>query len=114
MRKIVSLAASAILSISILVGCGSSAGLKDGKYTGEGTGNNGPIVLSVTIKDGKISEVVVDKEEETDGIWEGAIDSISKAAVGKTSTDGIDTVSEATNSSKGILEAIDAALAKAK
>lgn len=114
MKKILSLAASAVLSVSILVGCGSSAGLKDGKYTGEGTGNNGPIVLSVTVKDGKISEVVVDSEEETDGIWEGAIESISKAAVGKTSTDGIDTVSEATNSSKGILEAIDAALAKAK
>lgn len=114
MKKIVSLAASAVLSISILVGCGSSAGLKDGKYTGEGTGNNGPIVLSVTVKDGKISEVVVDSEKETDGIWEGAIESISKAAVGKTSTEGIDTVSGATNSSKGILEAIDAALAKAK
>jgi len=97
-----------------LVGCGSSAGLKDGKYTGEGKGNNGPIVLSVTVKDGKISEVVADSEKETDGIWEGAIQSISKAAVGKKSTEGIDTVSGATNSSKGIIEAINAALAKAK
>lgn len=114
MKKIAKLAASALMSAAILVGCASGAALKDGTYTGEGQGNNGPIKVSVTVASGKISEVKIDEEKETEGIWEKAEEGVTKALVGKTSTEGVDTISGATNSSKGILEAVDNALKNAK
>lgn len=115
MKKIAMMAASALLSVGVLVGCGSTAaGLKDGTYTGEGQGNNGPMTVSVTIADGKISKATVDEHTETEGIWEKAEEAILPAVVGKTSTEGIDVVSGATNSSNGIIEAIDKALEQAK
>lgn len=49
--------------------------LKDGKYHGEGMGNNGTVEVEVTIKEGKITDIefikfIDDKElfdVETDG-----------------------------------------------
>ncbi len=113
MKKISMITASALMSVAILVGCGST-GLKNGSYTGEGTGNNGPIKVTVTVAGEKISAVTVDEQSETPEYWSLAEGPVTKAAIGKTSIDGIDTVSGATNSSNGIKDAIKAALDQAK
>jgi fumarate reductase flavoprotein subunit len=116
MKKISMITASALMSVAMLVGCGST-GLKDGSYTGEGTGNNGPIKVTVTVAEEKISAVTVDAKEETPDYWSMVEGPITEAAVGKTSADdidAIDAVSGATNSSNGVKEAIKAALDQAK
>ncbi len=113
MKKIVKIAASALLSVGVLVGCGSSA-LTDGTYNGEAQGHNGPIKLTVTVADGKVSDITVDEHAETDGIWEKAEESVIPAIVGKTSADDAETVSGATVSSNGIKDAVNNALEGAK
>ena len=113
MKKISMMTASALMSVALLVGCGST-GLKAGSYTGEGQGNNGPIKVTVTVAEEKISAVTVDENSETPDYWDKAEGPILEAAVGKTSADDIDVVAGATNSSNGIKEAIKAALDQAK
>ncbi|HSL86489.1 MAG TPA: FMN-binding protein [Bacteroidales bacterium] len=109
MKKIVKIAASAMLSIGVLVGCGSSA-LTDGTYNGEAEGHNGPIRVTVTVADGVVSDVTVDEHAETDGIWEEAENTVIPGIIGETSADDADVASGATVSSDAIKEAVNNAL----
>lgn len=113
MKKIVKIAASALLSVGVLVGCGSSA-LTDGTYNGEAQGHNGPIKVTVTVAEGKVSNVTVDEHAETPDIWEKAESAVIPEIVGKTSADDAQVVSSATVSSNGIKDAVNNALEGAK
>lgn len=114
MKKIAMLAASVLLSVGVLVGCGSSAALKDGSYQGEAQGHNGVIKLTVTVKDGVISEVKVDEHAETAEIYPNAEEKVLPAVIGKKNADDAELASGATVSSKGLKEAINKALEQAK
>lgn len=97
-----------------LVGCGEKApAYNDGTYEGTGKGMNGDVTVSVEVKDGKISAVNVLSHEESEGISDPAIEQVPASIVEKNSTE-VDTVSGATNTSKGIIEAVNKALEGAK
>ena len=81
----------------------------DGVYTGKGTGNGGEIEVSVTVEGGNVVSVELVSHNETPGIYESAEKNIVANVIRTQSTD-VDTVSGATNSSKGIIEAIENAL----
>ena len=78
--------------------------LKDGTYEGKANGNNGPLTLTITVKDGKFTKAEVTNHSESLGISDEAIKSIPNAIV-EGQTLAVDTISGATNSSEGILEA---------
>ena len=84
----------------------------DGTYIGTGTGRNGDITLSVTIADGKITQIENVSNKETPKYWAEAV-KLFDSILAANGTDGVDAVSGATLSSDGILEAVDDALAKA-
>lgn len=114
MKKILSVLVAAMLMMS-LASCGSKASAyKDGNYEGVGKGNGGDIKVSVEVKDGKIKDVKIVDQKETAALFESARDSIIPEVVKKQGTDGVNTVSGATNSSKGIIEAVNNALSQAK
>ena len=108
MKKLIVLAAAALLA------AGANAAYKDGSYTGEGQGKSGPVKVQVTVKAGKIASVKVLEPKETPMIWKGAEAGVIPAIVKANGTKGVATVSGATLSSKGIIAATNAALAKAK
>lgn len=81
-------------------------------YTGVGAGNNGDITVNVSVGDGVITDVAVVSHSETAGICDGAIETIPAAIVAANSTE-VETVSGATNTSKGIIAAAKDALAQA-
>ena len=85
----------------------------DGTYTGTGIGYGGKINISITIKDGVITEVSQTNEGETPRYFRNAWNVIQPAIIAKQSTDGIDTVSGATYSSEGILYGAKSALEQA-
>ncbi len=87
--------------------------LADGTYEGTGEGLMGSIKVSVTMQNGKIAEVKVLEHSESDGISDPAISGIPKAIVEKQELD-VDTVSGATFTSNGIIEAVKNALQGAK
>lgn len=86
---------------------------KDGKYEGVGTGRNGDISVTVTITDGKISNVVVNSHAESEDIGGAAMDKLISQAIATNSAQ-IDGASGATMTSDGFREAVAAALAQAK
>ena len=87
--------------------------LKDGTYTGYAMGYSGQVNITLTIKDGKITEVT-NTNSDTRSFFNKAWRSIQPKILEKQSTEGIDTVSGATFSSMGILDASKIALEQAK
>ena len=86
---------------------------KNGTYTGEGQGFGGTITVEVTLQDDEITDIQVASAPGEDSAYlsqgKGVISSILSAQ----STD-VDTVSGATFSSTGIINAVNDALGKAE
>lgn len=88
-----------------------AAAYKDGTYYGTGTGFAGPLTVKVVINDGKIASIEITKTDDGDSFIQKASGLISNI-VSSQSTN-VDTVSGATYSSVGIIEAVRDALSQA-
>ena len=86
--------------------------LKDGEYTAEVEGKEGPMTVKTTVKDGKIAAVEVVSENETPSIAAAALDSIPGAIVSGNTCD-VDVVSGATLTSNRIMDAVALCLTEA-
>lgn len=86
---------------------------KDGTYTGTAAGFRGNITVSVTIAGGKISTISVVSAPGNDEPYLSKAKTLIAKVIAKQSPNGVDTVSGATYSSNGILNAIKNALTKA-
>lgn len=84
-----------------------------GSYTGSARGNNGDVVVEVTVTEHEISNVIVKEHEETTGISDPALDQIPKMIVEQQS-EKVDAVSGATVTSNAIMEAVSEALRQAR
>ena len=82
---------------------------KDGTYTGTGSGFRGNISVSVTVSGGNITAITVDSSKDDSEFFSKAQSKIIPEIISSQSTD-VDTVSGATFSSRGIIEAIKDAL----
>ena len=88
-----------------------SANLNDGVYTGSGQGYNGPIRVRVTVSGGNITNVEILSNSDDAPFFNRA-----KAVIGRllgSPGKSVDTVSGATYSSRGIIDAVRNALAGA-
>lgn len=85
----------------------------DGVYTGVADAHNGDITAEVTIYDGRILYVEVVVQKETAPYLEEVFKSIPFNILKNQTTADIDTVSGATQSSEGLLAAVDNALSQA-
>jgi polyferredoxin/uncharacterized protein with FMN-binding domain len=85
---------------------------KDGIYTAEGVGYAPSLKVKVTIKDNKIIDVQIVSHNETPGFYERAFEVVPNEIIESQSTN-VDTVSGATMSSYGIIEAVNKALTEA-
>ena len=101
-------------SAALLCAGAQAASYKDGTYTGEGTGNASKIQVEVVVAGGKITSVKVVKHGETEMLLNAAQRKLSKAIIKKNGTEGVAAVTGASNSSKGIIEAVNKALESAK
>lgn len=90
-------------------GEGTAAGFSDGTYEGEGKGYSGKLKVRVTVSGGKITEIEI-TDTSDDQAYLGLASQLIDEIIEKQSTDDIDTVSGATFSSRGILEAVSDAL----
>ena len=89
-----------------------SAAWKDGVYTGTARGYGGNITVEVTIRDGKIADIrVLDHSGESDSYFDRASAVIERIL--SAGSPNVDTVSGATYSSTGIINAVKRALQKA-
>ncbi len=89
----------------------NDATFKDGKYIGVGEGYKGDIKVSVVIKNGKIYKINILSTEDDEQFFSKAR-KLTSSIITKQTAD-VDTVSGATFSSNGIIEAVSNALQKA-
>lgn len=82
---------------------------KEGTYTGIGKGNNGEIKVEVEVDSKTIKAINVLEHKETEGLSDAVFEKIPNAVIDGQSL-AVDTVSGATNSSKGLIAAITEAL----
>lgn len=85
---------------------------KDGTYTGTADGFRPGLEVSVTVKGGKITNIQVVKTNDTPGYFDQAQNTIPNEIIQSQST-AVDTVSGATFSSNGIINAVKDALKSA-
>lgn len=85
---------------------------KDGTYEGSGQGFGGQIVVSVTIKDGSISDIQIKEAKNEDSAYLNNAKKIIDTMKQK-QTANVDVASGATYSSKGIIAAVGNALKEA-
>ena len=85
----------------------------DGTYEGTGTGFGGDVVLSLTVADGRICSIDVVSASGEDAAYFSMARELLDTIIKKQSAD-VDTVSGATFSSHGIIDAVTAALEKAE
>lgn len=86
--------------------------LEDGAYEGIGEGYHGDIAVEVTVEEGKVVAIVVLSQSERDDVWENAWSSVPDAIIETQATD-VDSVSGATFTSEGIVDAVASALGEA-
>lgn len=110
MKKFVSLF-FVVLMLFVSVYAGASE-MKDGTYEAKAGGFGGPVVVTLTINDGKIANVVVAGEKETAAIGGKAVEALQSRIMEEQSAD-IDGVSGATITSNAVKIAAKGAFDKA-
>lgn len=88
-------------------------GVKDGEYSATVDGQNGEMVVNVTVSGGKITAVVVASNNETESIAAGALEEVP-AAIVEANTPVVDVVSGATLTSNRIMDAVKQCLEQSK
>ncbi len=93
---------------------GADVTFTDGVYEGAGKGHSEStdIAVKVTVEGGKIAAIEVTAHDETAGIYDSAAQPMIEKIIAANGTD-VDAVAGATESSDGIVEAVEAALANA-
>jgi uncharacterized protein with FMN-binding domain len=112
MKRITTILSTIVITATLLVGCGSGK-YTDGTYTGEGQGASGAIKVEVKVEKGKILEVNLVEHNETKTLVDGVKENLVPEIIDKQSTEGVEAISGATNSSKGVIEAVNKALESA-
>jgi len=80
-----------------------------GTYQGSAQGHSGQIELEVVVEAGEITEIEVLSQNETEGLGDDAIEEISAQIIAEQSLE-VDSISGATNSSEGTINAVRNAL----
>ncbi len=101
-----------------MVGCTPKKGstmthtVNDGSYTGIGTGYNGYITVSVSFRNGILTNVIVTDEQETDAVSDAPLNKIPEYVINEQSLN-VDISTGATQTSKAVIEAIGNAITAA-
>ena len=122
MKRLTALFLSMVMMLAFPAGCAApsatpspSAGeetlFTPGKFTGEGEGYGGTIVMEVEVDASRILSITPVEHKETPGVSDPAFERIPQAIIDSQSLN-VDAVAGATMASNGILEAVSAALAK--
>lgn len=106
------MAALAVVALFSGTLAAATPALKDGTYTGTGSGRNGEITVELTVKAGKLATVNVVRHGETAGISDAALARVPAEIVAQQST-AVDAVTGATMTSEGIKAAVADAIRQA-
>ena len=108
-RQLMAVSLSAALSIQ-----GAAAAWEDGVYQDKAAGYGGDIILTVTVRNGKIESLTTENTGgEKSEYYQKAEQAMRDAIIYANGIEGVDTVSGATGTSESILEAMKGVLEQA-
>lgn len=116
MRKVFAISTcilSLILVLTVFAGSTGSV-YKNGVYTGTAQGYNGPIEISLSIKNGRIREIKLLKQSETISDPRSVCEQLTGSIIVSQGVEKVDAVSGATITSKAFMKAVKNALDKAE
>ncbi len=114
MKKFLKVILSLIL-VTTVVACSNTSdtsSVKDGTYTGVGTGYIGEVQLDVTITDSKIESIEVVSSEETESYSQPVFENLIPMIIEHQSVN-VDAISGSTGASTAVVDAVKAALKEA-
>ena len=94
--------------LCLLLVCGMAAAEE---FTGTASGFGGPVTVTVTVEDGRLTECVIDASGETEGIGKAAAETLQQAIV--ESQGKVDAITGATATSQAVQAALQQALTAA-
>lgn len=113
MKKLIILSFGILLIVSFAA-CGQKKiYYKEGSYEGSGQGHHGPMKVQITTDQYRIKEIKILEEYEMPELSEIVYDKIPKKIIKKNDAD-VDVVAGASYTSRGLIEAIQDGLDKAK
>ena len=108
-RQLMAVSLSAALSIQ-----GAAAVWEDGVYQDKAAGYGGDVILTVTIRNGKIESLTTENTGgEKSEYYQKAEQALTDAILSANGIEGVDTVSGATGTSESILNAMQGVLEQA-
>ena len=84
--------------------------LQDGEWTGTGEGRSGTILIKMTVRDHRITDIVVVSQSESSFAQEAIREMIARAIKKQALLGDVDAVSGATLTSNGVIEAVNMAI----
>ena len=116
MRKVFLTCMTVMLAAIVLTmfAGGTGSVYRNGVYTGTANGYNGPVEISLSIKNGRIREIKVLKQNETISDPRSVCEQLAGKVIVSQGVEKIDAVSGATITSKAFLAAVRHALDKAE
>ena len=103
-----------IFLLAALLLCAPALAMEDGVYQDQAEGYGGMVVLTVTVRDGRITPVATaNTGGEKSEYYLKAEAELTKAIVAANGIEGVDTVSGATGTSQSILSAMEGILEQA-
>lgn len=112
-KRIKAIAAACIIAFGVTA-CSGGGIYKDGNYSGTGRGAASDIKVSVEVKKGKIDSIKIVEQKETKELINAVESNLIPEIIKKQKTEGVDVITSASSSSKGVLEAVNNALKDAK
>lgn len=114
MRKVLGLLLTLVLVMGLFAGCGKKdeAIYTPGTYEGKGQGHAGTMVVNVTVTESKIEKIDIVEFSDSEFAVEPANQLVKKIL--DANSGDVDAVAGASLTSKGILEAVNDALSKAR
>lgn len=103
-----------VFLLAALLLCAPALALEDGVYQDQAEGYGGMVVLTVTVREGKITSVTTENTGgEKSEYYLKAEAELTKAIVAANGTEGVDVVAGATGTSQSILSAMEGILEQA-
>lgn len=108
-RRVMNVVGEEFLGLEVEVVEIDPSSVDDGTYTGTGSGFKSDITVEVTVSGGEITDIVIVEHGDTAGISDEAFAEMPARIIDAQSLE-VDTVSDATMSSQGIIDAVHDAL----
>ncbi len=100
----------ALLLCVMMVMTAAASFAEDGTFTGTADGYGGPVTAQVTVEGGVITALTLAGEQETPSIGGAALPVLTEAILAAGTVEGVDAVTGATWTSKGVFAAVNNAL----